>query len=367
MGLIIDLSPSAINRTAMYHISLDVAETLRDEAVAFRYFGENYPERPNSAGLEAALKRFGDLLHVAERGDSEGLKSFHRSFARTGTPGTPTLYLDPLYVLFSELSEADSVLLLDMSTISNPEWHSPGVGKLYKAAFARIARQQPKLIAISQNTADAYVANFGYPRRSIRVVHLYVPEHLRAASATAARFHAPNPYFLFVGSLESRKNVVGAIEAFRISKLGSNGYQLLIVGGHGHGSARIQQLASATANVHLRGFVDNDELHSLYAGATGFVYPSYLEGFGVPLLEALLYGIPAVASVTGACPEVGGDIVAYVDPDDHAGIAAELIRMAKLSPADRAVIAAHSHSWVDSQFKYSEFQTNFRRAVLQDE
>lgn len=367
MSLIIDLSPSAINRTAMYHISLDTAATLRDEAIAFQYFGEIYQERAKSADLEKGRKRFGNLLNLAQHGDFEGVKSFHRSAGGSGAPGISTLFLDPLYVLFADLSEVDTVLLLDMSTITNPEWHNPAVGMLYELAFARITREQPKLIAISQNTADAYAANFGYPQQPIRVVHLYVPEHLRVAAATASRFRSPNPYFLFVGSLESRKNVAGAIEAFRISKLGSSGYQLLIAGGQGHGSAHIQQLVNATTNVYLRGFVDNDELHSLYAGATGFVYPSYLEGFGVPLLEALLYGIPAVASVTGACPEVGGDIVAYVDPDDHAGIAAELLRIAKLSPADRTLIAARSRAWVDSQFKYSDFQENLRRAVLQND
>ena len=367
MSLILDLSPSAINRTAMYHISLDIATTLRDQAVAFRYFGESFHEQPKSADLVGARRRLDDFLNLAERRDFEGLRALQRSFARSSIPGIPTLYLDPLYVLFGALSEEDSVLILDMSTISNPEWHSPGVGVLYELAFAIIARARPRLIAISQNTADAYVANFGYPRRPIRVVHLYVPEHLRTAATVASRFHPPNPYFLFVGSLESRKNVIGAIEAFRISKLGTNGYQLLIAGGQGHGSARIQQLVSATTNVHLRGFVDNEALHSLYAGATRFVYPSYLEGFGVPLLEALMYGIPAVASVSGACPEVGGDIVAYADPDDHASIAAELIHMAKLSPTERHSIAARSRDWVNTRFNFSDFQSNFRGAVLHNE
>jgi glycosyltransferase involved in cell wall biosynthesis len=367
VSLIIDMSPSAINRTAMYHISLDIAMTLREQTIGFRYFGDRYDEQPKSAELNDARKRLGDLVNLAERRDLEGLKSIQRSFERDGTPGVSTLYLDPLYVLFGQLSEADSVLLLDMSTISNPEWHSPGVGLLYELAFAKITQSRPKLIAISQNTADAYVANFGYPRRPIQVVHLYVPEHLRAAAETAPSFHPSHPYFLFVGSLESRKNVIGAIEGFRVSKLGTNGYQLLIAGGQGHGSLKIQQLVSATANVFLRGFVDNDELHSLYTGATGFVYPSYLEGFGVPLLEALMYGIPAVASVSGACPEVGGDVVAYVDPDDHAGIAAELIRIATLSPGERSLNAARSRAWVGSQFTFTAFQDNIRRAVLHDE
>lgn len=364
MSLIVDMSPSAINRTAMYQISLDIADTLREETVAFQYFGETFRERPSSKKLENARTRFGKLIGLAEQGDVQAAKSFHRSLDTSTPRSIPTLYLDPLYVLFSPITENDTVLLLDLSTISNPEWHAAAVGRLYELAFARIARERPKLLAISHNTSDAYAANFGYPTQPIRVVHLYVPEHLRISAERTSQLYSPNPYFLFVGSLESRKNVSGAIEAFRMSGLASIGYQLLIAGGQGHGSDAIQRLVNATPHVHLCGFVDNEELHALYAGATGFVYPSYLEGFGVPLLEALLYGIPSIASVTGACPEVGGDLVSYVDPDDHAAIAAELLRIARLSPADRSLIGARSRSWVNSHFRYSDFQDNIRKAVL---
>jgi len=367
MRLIIDLSPSAINRTAMYQISLDIADTLRDETVAFQYFGKTFKERPSSKELENAKTGFGKLIGLAEQGDMQAAKSFHRSLG-SGTPrSVPTLYLDPLYVLFGPLTANDAVLLLDLSTISNPEWHGAAVGRLYDVAFARIARERPRLLAISQNTSDTYAANFGYPTQPIKVVHLYVPEHLRVAAERTSKLYSPNPYFLFVGSLESRKNVVGAIEAFRMSDLGSSGYKLLIAGGQGHGSDTIQRLVNATPHVHLCGFVDNEELHALYAGATGFLYPSYLEGFGVPLLEALLYGIPSIASVTGACPEVGGDMVRYVDPDDHATIAEELLRITRLSHADRSLIGERCRSWVNSHFRYSDFQNNIRRAVLTDD
>jgi glycosyltransferase involved in cell wall biosynthesis len=348
----------------MYHISLDTAATLSDVTTAFRYFGQIYRERPKPSELEHARKRFGEILGLAGSGKVEGVRSFHAPTVGSELSSTPGLFLDPLYVLFSDISDKDTVLLLDMSTVTNPDWHNRAVGMLYEVAFAQIARARPNLIAISRNTADAYVANFGYPSKPIQVVHLYVPEHLRTAARKVSRLHSPSPYFLFVGSLEARKNVTGAIQAFRISELAAKGYQLLIAGGHGHGGAPVEKLVRATPNVHLRGFVGNDELHALYSGASGFVYPSYLEGFGVPLLEAMSYGLPAVASFTGACPEVGGDIVSYVDPDDHAAIAAELVHIATLSPADRASIAARSQDWVENHFRFSHFQANLRRAVM---
>jgi glycosyltransferase involved in cell wall biosynthesis len=365
VNLILDLSPAAINRTAMYHVSLDTAEILEDVTGGFSYFGQTFKQRPAQAELRTARQRLDQILQLAVNKDFARVKSFHMSSTDKHQRDMPTFFLDPLYVLFSELSSQDTVLLLDMSTVTNPDWHNEAVGALYEIAFAKISRYRPKLMAISHNTANAYIANFGYPSRAIEVVHLYVPEHLRVASKTAPRFYAPSPYFLFVGSLEARKNVAGAIEAFRVSDLAARGYQLLIAGGQGHGGTRIENLVRSAQNVHLLGFVSNDDLHSLYAGAAGFVYPSYLEGFGVPLLEAMLYGLPAIASVNGACPEVGGDIVSYVDPDDHASIAEEMIRIAEYSEADRALVGARSREWVDSRFKYSDFKEKLRRAVLQ--
>jgi glycosyltransferase involved in cell wall biosynthesis len=118
-------------------------------------------------------------------------------------------------------------------------------------------------------------------------------------------FAVTTPYFLFVGSLEARKNIVGTIEAFRLSGLVAKGYQLLIVGGRAHGAEEIEQKAAMTDGVVLCGFLSDAEKIAAYAGATGFVYPSYLEGFGIPLLEAMAFGIPSVTTVTGASPEIG--------------------------------------------------------------
>ena len=248
----------------------------------------------------------------------------------------------------------------DLSPLTTPAWHDPAVAQLYQHAFGKIARIAPRLLSVSGHSALTYYANFGYSRRPIEVVHLFVPEHLETAGA---RLHPARPYFLFVGSLEARKNVTGAIRAFAISGLAQRGYDLLIVGGGGHGSEAALRLGSQTPGVIFCDFVGDAQMSAFYAGATGFVYPSYLEGFGVPLLEALNHGVPAVASTTGACPEVGGDLVTYCGPDDHIAIAGELVRIAAMGSTERSAFASKAKARVVEHFGLGLFQTRFRALV----
>ena len=253
------------------------------------------------------------------------------------------------------------MLVHDLSPVTTPAWHKPNVARLYERAFARIAMTGPQLVSVSDNSAQTYHANYGYPRRPIRIIPLFVPDHVHPGSGPLS---SPRPYLLFVGSLEARKNVLGAIEAFRLSGLAEQGYDLLIVGGHGHQAELALRAGGATPGVIFHGFVDDAEIAGVYEGAVGFVYPSYLEGFGVPLLEALMHGLPAVASVTGACPEVGGDLVAYCDPDDHVGLAGELRRIAAMSGADRGAFAERARRRVAEHFSLGAFHANWRAVVL---
>ena len=116
-------------------------------------------------------------------------------------------------------------------------------------------------------------------------------------------------------------------------------------------------LAGATKGIVMAGYLTSDELVSAFIGATGFVYPSYLEGFGVPLLEAMMCGIPSVASRTGACPEVGGPDIAYIDPDDHAGLAHEIRRIAAMDPRTRAQLGARLRARAATEFSFAAFSS----------
>ena len=352
MRLVLDLSPTLVNQTAVRNIGHAVAEALSSASPSLQYFGDRF-EAPLPSTEAARLRaRLGEMLASGPpaAGNPACAPARERVF-----------FLDPLYVLFSKVTAADVVLVHDLSTLTHPAWHGAGVGPLYRAAFTRILQSGAQLVAVSQNTADTLCANFGYPRAPVRVLPLFVPPYVADGAEPRA---PPRPYLLFVGSLERRKNLAGLIAAYRLSELNEAGCDLLIVGGAGHGDHLALEAAKATEGVRLHGFVPDAALAGLYRGAAGFAYPSYLEGFGVPLLEALHHGLPAVASTTGASPEVAGELAAYSDPDDHASLADEMIQMFRMTPEARSAHAARAKAWVESRFSLQAFQQRVRALLL---
>ena len=136
------------------------------------------------------------------------------------------------------------------------------------------------------------------------------------------------PYYLFVGTLEPRKNLKRLIEAISLlPKEVKNLAKLLIVGGNGWGGVNVQDLIrqfGVQENVIVLGYVDDVTLANLYLNALFLVMPSLYEGFGLPLVEAMAYGVPALTSNRSSMPEVVGDAGILVDPNDSESISAAL-------------------------------------------
>jgi glycosyltransferase involved in cell wall biosynthesis len=136
-----------------------------------------------------------------------------------------------------------------------------------------------------------------------------------------------------VGTLEPRKNVEGLIRAYADSDLfAERGIRLRLVGMKHADDHPIMRQARATPGVDIAGFVSDAELAAAYQQCVAFVYPSFCEGFGLPLLEAMHHGCLCLSTNTGASPEVAGDTALYVNPYDRANITDGLRRILALPP-----------------------------------
>lgn len=171
----------------------------------------------------------------------------------------------------------------------------------------------------------------------------------RPRAAAAAEAHGiDKPYVLAVGTLEPRKNLERLLEAWE--GLGARGgHELVLVGPKGWEAEQI--LASAkSGGVRTLGFVSDDDLTALYAGASVFAYPSLYEGFGLPVLEAMQSGVPVLTSNVSSLPEVAEGAALLVDPLDVHAIRDGLATLLA-DPARRAELAeaglrrARDFSW----------------------
>jgi glycosyltransferase involved in cell wall biosynthesis len=146
----------------------------------------------------------------------------------------------------------------------------------------------------------------------------------------AARFGHGNPrpkdlpdrYLLFVGTIEPRKNLRNVLKAYALLRDRLEDPPALVVaGGRGWRDAQLPELPSG---VHMLGYVEQSDLAGMYSNAEALVFPSFYEGFGLPIVEAMAAGTAVITSGRGALAEVAGEAALFVDPDDPVDIASAL-------------------------------------------
>jgi glycosyltransferase involved in cell wall biosynthesis len=244
------------------------------------------------------------------------------------------------------------VTIHDLGYLRFPEAHTPAQRLYLRLSTRWSAQAATRLIAISTATRDDLVRYIGVRPEKIAVVYHGLSPRFRpvedpaALAATQERYSIRPPYFLYVGTVQPRKNLVRLIEAFaqilqisdfRLQITDPNlqsaiyNLQLVIAGKRGWLTETIERRAAelgVAERVRFAGYVADDDLPALLSGALGFVFPSLYEGFGMPVLEAMACGAPVLTSATSALPEVAGDAALLVDPADTAAIAEGLARLA---------------------------------------
>jgi len=176
-------------------------------------------------------------------------------------------------------------------------------------------------IAISEYTKKTFLDYFPhYPEDRITVIRLGTRPTIKIVKSpmlrkkTLNKFNITDEFWLGVGTIEPRKNYKQLIDAYR--ELNDH-RPLVIAGGMGwlepDLNERVKQL-EMQERVRFLGYVSDEELSALYSSCFAFIYPSYYEGFGLPVLEAMSCGAAVITSNTSSLPEVGGDAVLYVTP-----------------------------------------------------
>ena len=336
-----ELGPVLVNRTAVYKMCRAVPGELQQRG--FRVHCSALLARVAAGTAEPATPWDNRLFQLSQRWlhwaiNRPGFFSKTRLIAGVGPRwrnawGT-SLFLDPLYVLFYGAPDAGVVIVYDITTVTDDGWHHPGVSRLYGAAFDLLARSRCQIVTSCRNTADQLRVNWGVAASRLTVLPLGL--FTLPTGNSPAGGSRTQPFLLFVGNLEPRKNVAGLIRAYAASGLyAAHGIRLRLIGNLNSDNDPAMTAARFTAGVDLLGFVSDAELSAAYEQCLAFVYPSFCEGFGLPLLEAMHRGCICLSTIMGASPEIAGDAALYVNPYSTEEIARGLQQVVTLTDAER--------------------------------
>jgi alpha-1,3-rhamnosyl/mannosyltransferase len=222
-----------------------------------------------------------------------------------------------------------------------PQFHTPDTLRADREFAEQILRRADGLIAVSHKSKQDAVEILRVPPERIQVIYHGVEEsyfQVSPARIGEARkaYSLQRPYILFVSMIEPRKNLDRLITAYQeIPPTLGEEFDLVVAGPVGWNSEQtLKRLGSGLKGVRYLGYVPERLLPGLLAGATVFAYPSMYEGFGLPVLQAMAAGIPAIISNAGSLPEVAGEYAFYVDPESVSEIRDALSSLLS-SPAER--------------------------------
>ncbi len=230
----------------------------------------------------------------------------------------------PDFKLMPVKAKKKIVTIHDAASFNEEDYMSSDFKKLTQNKIIKSIKDSDLIITISQSVKDELIKYCNLNDDNIKVVYHGINEELGLLperinkEEVLQKYDIKIPYFLFVGNLETRKNISTLIKAFNIF---TNNYdskhQLVLIGKAGYGYEKIKEELNASPqkkDIKELGWVDDSELSIIYSSAEIFVFPTLYEGFGFPVLEAMKFKLPVIASDLPVMKEIAGDAAAFVNP-----------------------------------------------------
>jgi glycosyltransferase involved in cell wall biosynthesis len=230
------------------------------------------------------------------------------------------------------------VTIHDLIFERNPQQYNPIDVKIYRKKFTYACQQADKIIAISQQTKDDIIDFYKIDESKISICYqscnpaFAVEISRQEKQRIKQQYQLPDKYFLYVGSIIERKNLLTICKAlhllhtnsFSLQKFGGASIPLVIIGDGGKYKQQVKQYIAQhglqndviflSENLNNASFKTAEDFPAIYQQALCMIYPSTFEGFGIPVLEALWSKIPVITSNVSCMPETGGNAAYYVNP-----------------------------------------------------
>lgn len=216
----------------------------------------------------------------------------------------------------------------------------PSLGdRLFRFTNRHLNFRMNKIISCSESGREEIIKYYKLPQDRVKSILLgvdpiYKPvERNKAEEILSKNYNVNYRYFLAVSRFDPHKNILRLIDAYQLILKNHPDIHLVFVGGAhtpGYSEKVLKEINTSNKvkeNIHILPFVEDNHLPALYSNTIALVYPSLHEGFGLPVVEAMSCGAPVVSSDSTSLPEVGGDAVIYIDPNDTESIAKSMERI----------------------------------------
>ena len=339
MRIVVDVTPLSLPRTGIGNYLVGMLTGLLEaggghEIVAFAPVGPRGARRVREALDGIPVER--RIVTVPPSSHT-----WRTAWSRLGSPAVERLagrldafhFSDWMYP--AQRAGIRSTTVYDLSPVHHPDWVAPLTARMHGRKYAEAARSCDVVFAISSYTARDVTETLGVPAERIAIAHPGV--HARF-STDGDRADLGAPYVLSVATLEPRKNLSALVEAFTLLRTRRPELQLVVAGA----PVTWAEQDLAAEGVRALGFVPDTELPGLYRGAAALAYPSLLEGFGMPVIEAMACGTPVVASSHSSLDDAAGEAAIRADPRSPEALAAGIERA--LSERERLVPLGLEHA-----------------------
>ncbi len=247
------------------------------------------------------------------------------------------IYHSPYYLMPYRMRLPTLFTLYDLIPQLFPRYVSLRARLLYRLATRLALRAATHVITISEATRADLLSHFDYPEERVSAIPLapgpeFVPQSEGAQRRIRRKYHLPEHFVLFLGINKPHKNLENLIKAWkRVLDASSQPRLMLAIAGawdERYPQAKVMALrGELTHSIRFLGPIPEGDLPALYSAATLFVFPSFYEGFGLPVVEAMACGTPVACSNRSSLPEVAGTAGVLFDPHDPADIAAAVVRL----------------------------------------
>ncbi|MEJ8842027.1 glycosyltransferase family 1 protein [Lacibacter sp. H375] len=230
------------------------------------------------------------------------------------------------------------LVLHDLAFHHHPEFISKSHLSYYQKNTGKFLKKSKVIATVSEYSKQDIIEQYKIDPAKIHVTYnasssLFQQLSYKEKEQVKEKYSAGCEYFIYAGSIHPRKNPINLLKAFsRFKKRQQSNMKLIFAGRLAWKTDEFTKLLSTFRfrnDVILAGYLEKNELAKLVASAYALVYPSFFEGFGVPPLEALQCGVPAIVSNNSAMPEIGGDAYLYIDPENPDDIAEKLMLIYK--------------------------------------